>query len=110
MTQEQLQECIDECLRCMQACNYCYKSCLGEESVDMMKDCIRLDRECADICAFTAQALTQHSTFSTELCRLCADACERCGNECSKHHHSAHCQKCAEACFRCAEVCRKMIA
>ena len=109
MSHEQFQNCIDECLRCMQACNHCYDACLTEEhSMDMSK-CIRLDRECADICAFAAQAMSHNSSYAKQLCRLCAEVCEACGNECKQHEHD-HCQRCAEACFACAEACRKMAA
>lgn len=75
----------------------------------MMKECIRLDRECADICAFTAQAMSMNSSYAKELCRICAEVCEACGNECKKHEHE-HYQRCAEACFSCAKACRAMAA
>ncbi len=41
----------------MTACIHCYDACLKEEHVNMMVECIRLDRECADICSFLAQAM-----------------------------------------------------
>lgn len=47
MSHEQFQQCIEECLRCMVACNHCYTACLDEHDVAMMKECIRLDRQCA---------------------------------------------------------------
>ncbi|RYE49654.1 MAG: four-helix bundle copper-binding protein, partial [Sphingobacteriales bacterium] len=52
----------------------------------------------------------QGSSKSKELCSLCADICEACGNECAKHKHMEHCQECAAACKACAEECRKMAA
>lgn len=75
----------------------------------MMASCIRLDKECADICAFAVKTMQSNSPFAQQICQLCADICESCGIECKKHNHE-HCQNCAEACFRCAEVCRKMRA
>ncbi|WP_410511321.1 four-helix bundle copper-binding protein [Paenibacillus sp. BR2-3] len=109
MSHEQFKDCIEECLRCMVACNHCYTSCLEEGHVGMMKECIRLDRECADICAFAAQAMSMNSAYAKEICKVCADACEACGNECKKHD-SEHCRLCAEACFKCAKACRAMAA
>ncbi|WP_082341237.1 four-helix bundle copper-binding protein [Sporosarcina globispora] len=91
----------------MKACNVCYDACLGEEDVKMMADCIRLDRECADICTFAAKSMQSNSQFAKGICTLCADICEACGKECNNHDYG-HCQKCAEACFKCAEECRKM--
>lgn len=73
----------------------------------MMAECIRLDRECADICAYAAESMARNSPFVQQICQLCAKICEACGNECKKHDH-VHCQQCAEACLICAETCRKM--
>ncbi|WP_110926757.1 four-helix bundle copper-binding protein [Bacillus massiliglaciei] len=102
-------ECIQACLECMEACNHCYDACLGEEDIKMMAGCIRLDRECADICAFAVKSMQTNSPVAKKVCQLCADICEACGYECQKHDHD-HCQKCAEACFRCAKHCREMAA
>ncbi|GAA0854284.1 MULTISPECIES: four-helix bundle copper-binding protein [Paenibacillus] len=109
MSHEQYQKCIEECIRCMMVCNHCYNACLDEENVAMMTKCIRLDRQCADICAFAAHAMSTNSVYAREICSICADVCEECGTEC-KMHDVKHCQECAEACFRCAEACRAMAA
>lgn len=74
-----------------------------------MKECIRLDRECADLCSFTANVLSLGGSYAKQLCEVCAQVCEACGNECKKHK-AEHCQRCAEACFRCAEACKAMAA
>ncbi|HSF47902.1 MAG TPA: four-helix bundle copper-binding protein [Burkholderiales bacterium] len=74
-----------------------------------MQECIRLDRDCADICALAAQFMARDSSFARVVCALCADICEACGNECAKHQ-VAHCQEYADACRRCAEECRTMAA
>lgn len=91
----------------MEACNRCYDACLKEENVKMMVECIRTDRECADICALAIKSMQSNSPFAAQICKLCAEICEACGNECKKHDHQ-HCQECAEACYRCAEACRSM--
>ena len=31
MTQQDYKACIEECLKCMVACNHCYASCLEED-------------------------------------------------------------------------------
>jgi len=76
----------------------------------MMARCIRLDRECADICSLAAKAMQSNSPLVKEICLLCADICEKCGEECKKHSHHEHCLQCAESCFKCAEFCRKMVS
>jgi hypothetical protein len=105
--QNMYQACIEECLKCMEICNSCYSACLQESDVKMMVECIRLDRECADICALAAKSMSSNSPFAKEICQLCAKICEACGNECKKHEHQ-HCKECADACFRCAEACKLM--
>ncbi|GGP08374.1 four-helix bundle copper-binding protein [Oceanobacillus neutriphilus] len=107
MSHKQHQQLIDALQDCIIACNHCYDACLKEEDIQMMAGCIRLDRECAEICSFLAQALCRDTPFATELASVCASICEACGNECKQHDHE-HCQKCADACFQCAEACKSI--
>jgi hypothetical protein len=72
-----------------------------------MAECIRLDRDCARICWMASAFLSSNSTFAVDLCRLCADVCDACGEECERHDFD-HCQRCATACRSCAEECRQM--
>ena len=75
----------------------------------MMARCIQLEMECAAICYAAAQLMSLGSEKAAEICRICADICEACGAECSKHQ-TEHCKECADMCKRCAEECRKMAA
>ncbi|POP41525.1 four-helix bundle copper-binding protein [Superficieibacter electus] len=108
---DEYKKCIETCYLCAVACDNCAASCLEEESLEMMRTCIKLDIQCANICRFAAQSMTLNSdsTYVQELCRLCADVCQKCGDECATHEHE-HCQDCSRACHRCAEQCRKMAA
>lgn len=107
MSHEQHQELLQILHECMVECNHCFDACLKEDDVKMMAECIRLDRECADMCNYLEQAISRGTPFTSELAAVCAKICEACGNECKKHDHE-HCQKCAEACFKCAEACKKV--
>jgi hypothetical protein len=109
MAHEKYRSCIDACARCAAACDHCADACLGEPDVKMMADCIRLDRDYAEICWLAAALMSRGSRFAAALCRVCADVCEACGAECEKHKHD-HCQKCAAACWACAEACLTMAA
>jgi len=108
MKKQPYAELIESLKECIDACNRCFDACLNEENVKMMADCIRLDRECADVCSFLEQAITRHSPFVEELINLCAVICQACGDECRKHTHD-HCQKCADVCLMCADACRKAV-
>jgi len=100
--------CIEACLRCAAICNHCASSCLQEEDVKMMTRCIQLDMECAALCYAAAQVMSIGGENAEEICKICADGCFACAEECNKHAHNKHCQECAEACRLCAEECRKM--
>lgn len=45
------EECLAACIDCMEACNTCYGACLQEEQIKMTVTCIRMNRECTDLCA-----------------------------------------------------------
>ncbi|MGB5943699.1 MAG: hypothetical protein WBG71_12525 [Leeuwenhoekiella sp.] len=47
---------------CAAHCYHCADACLDTEDVKMMKDCIRTDRICAEICTTTAKLLAASST------------------------------------------------
>jgi hypothetical protein len=48
----------------------------------MMARCIALDTDCAAICQLAAEAMARASEYATAFCRLCADICQACGDEC----------------------------
>ncbi len=93
---------------CVQACNACMTDCLREREVQMLANCIRLDRDCADICALTTEYVSRESEFAPALAKQCAVVCDACAKECEKHSHMDHCKQCAEVCRKCAEECRKL--
>lgn len=104
---EKWQACIEACLQCAAVCNHCASSCTKEDDVKMMARCIQLDMECAAICYSAAQLMSLGSSRAEEICRICAQICQACGDECAKHEMK-HCKECAEVCYRCAEECRSM--
>ena len=106
---ETYQTCIDACLKCASICNHCASACLEEEDVKKMARCIQLDMECAATCYAAAQVMSMNGQYAEEICRICADICFACGEECEKHSNMDHCRECAEACRKCAEECRKMV-
>lgn len=109
MAHEHPQQLLETLHECMAACNHCFDACLKEDEVKMMAECIRLDRECADMCAYLEQAITRNSPFVSQLAKVCAEICQTCGDECQKHADMHdHCKHCAEACHRCAEACRSI--
>lgn len=108
MRLDHYKKCIEACLNSASLCHHCAASCLKEEDVKMMASCIQLDMECAVLCYASAQLMSMGSAKAMSLCKLCAEACEACADECSKHDNE-HCQACAAACRKCAEECKNMM-
>lgn len=114
-TADALLKCIEECYACAQTCTSCADACLAEEMVADLRQCIRLDLDCASICAATGE-MASRRTGSNEAVlaaaiKACAEACDRCGEECSKHAEMhEHCRICAESCRRCADACKEALS
>lgn len=84
---EALARCIEECYGCAQACTSCGDACLGEDMVQQMTQCIRLNMDCADICIAAGAIATRRTGSNEETIRrvldACATACRLCGEECA---------------------------
>ncbi len=102
---EEQRECIDNCQRAVEACEWCADQCA--EHGEGMAECIRLCRDVADIASLHMRLMARDSEFSSRLAEACAEACEACAEECEQHDHD-HCQTCAEVLPECAETCRNM--
>ncbi|GAA3723466.1 hypothetical protein GCM10022378_12000 [Salinicoccus jeotgali] len=70
--------------QCMTERNCCFDACLKEDDVKMMAECIRLDRECADMCGYLEQAISRISPFIKALAVVCASMCDAYDEECEK--------------------------
>ncbi len=105
MTNQQL---INDIKHCINTCEYCAHACLNEEDVASLTGCIKITRDCADICTLTLKYLARESKFTDSLVELCANVCAACASECEKHDHE-HCKDCAEVCSECKEKCREYL-
>jgi hypothetical protein len=109
-----LARCIDECARCSQACSACADACLSEDDVAELRKCIRLDLDCADICAVTERVITRQTEYDAPTSKAqleaCREACRTCAEECERHaEHHEHCRVCAEACRDCEAACAELL-
>lgn len=107
-------EAIDAAYECAQTCTSCADACLAEEDVARLRQCIRFNLDCADVCAATATLGNRRTGSDEEVIRkmldACATACQLCGEECARHAaHHEHCRICAESCRRCEAACRKAL-
>lgn len=110
-TNDALIRCIEDGFDCVQVCTSCADACLGEERGSELRQCFRLNMDCADVCMATATIATR-CTGSNEqsiqqMLQVCAMACRICGEECAKYAQMHwHCKVCAEACRSCEDACR----
>ena len=110
-----LATCIDACFECAQVCTACADACLSEEMVAELTKCIRIDLDCADICATTGAVLSRHTGYDANLTKgvlqACRTACAGCAIECEDHASMhEHCRICAETCRRCEQACADLLA
>lgn len=106
-----LLRCVELCFDCAQACTACADACLAEDEVAELRQCIRSNLDCADVCAATG-ALGSRQTGSDEailrsMLATCEQACRLCADECRRHaSRHEHCRICAEVCVECESACR----
>lgn len=111
-TNDRLIRAIESALACAEICTSCADACLGEDMVQNLTQCIRLDLDCADLCATTARIGARRTGSNEAVIRMtleaCAEACRVCGAECEQHAGMhEHCRICAEACRACEAACRE---
>jgi Domain of Unknown Function (DUF326) len=109
-----LLRCIEECYSCAQTCTACADACLAEEAVAELRLCIRLNLDCADLCATIGRIVSRgtglNEALLAEILNTCALVCRLCGDECERHAPMhEHCRLCAAACRSCAEACGEAI-
>lgn len=114
-TNDALIKCIEECYSCAQTCTTCADACVAEETVAELRQCIRLNVDCADVCAGTGSMSSRRTGGNVELLdsviQACAIGCRRCGDECGRHAPMhEHCRICAEACRRCEQACKPALS
>ena len=106
--------CINACFECEQCCVSCADACLGEEQAGMLRRCIRLNLDCADVCGAPGRILSRQTEPAWGLIRTqleaCRESCRVCAEECDQHaEQHEHCRTCADCCRRCAEACEQLL-
>lgn len=105
---DQMQECIDRCQSCQQACLEAISHCLEKGGKHAEADHIRLLMACAEICDTSARFILLGSEHDVRVCEVCAGICEACAQDCERFENDDMMQRCADVCRRCADSCRHM--
>jgi hypothetical protein len=107
-------DAIDSSYSCAQACTSCADACLAEEMVVELRQCIRLNLDCADVCTVTAALAARRTGSNQDTIRkvldACITACQLCASECERHaRQHEHCRICAESCRLCEQACQNAL-
>jgi hypothetical protein len=113
MDLERLAGAITQLNICAQACTTCADACMGEQEVQSLVACIRINQDCADVCTATGAMLSRVTNARSELLHsmlgACIKACSLCADECEKHAAMhEHCKVCADVCRQCEKACREI--
>lgn len=110
-----LSRCIEASFTCAGACTACADACLSERQIEGLLACIRIDLDCASICAATGSVVARSKAGASRQVlegqlAVCIAACRACGDECRRHARAhEHCRICADACDACATACNDML-
>lgn len=104
----ELGECIQNCLGCYVVCAETFTRCLKLGGKHSEREQINLLFDCAKICNINADFMLRNSTRYPQICSLTANICNECSGECDKFEEGFM-KECARVCRRCAESCREMV-
>ena len=105
-SKQKYQECIDACNNCASMCANCASECLSAKETNLNR-CIQFCLETASICRSASELMSLNSDKVKEICKTCADLCNKCREECMKHNYD-HCKECADACKKAEDLCMNM--
>jgi hypothetical protein len=105
------QACAKACGECALACDTCGSHC-AKMVAEGKKEHFKTLQTCQDCAAFcgTAACITARSgPFADLICKACAEACKRCGDECDRFKSDSVMKKCADECRKCEKECQTML-
>ena len=108
--QDEMQQCIEECLNCHAACTMTAQYALGEGGEMADPGVVGVLLDCADVCQTSANFMLRGSPYHGTTCAACAEICRACEEACRAFPDDEQLAHCAEICGTCAESCERMAA
>ena len=102
MVDDEMQNCIQDCLNCHTVCLDTAMSMMQKSD---KADHTRLLLDCAEICLTSAHFMLRNSPFHGNTCQVCATICEHCAEMCFLEGEN----DCGNACQACAVSCQQMV-
>ncbi|HWA28401.1 MAG TPA: four-helix bundle copper-binding protein [Lacunisphaera sp.] len=98
--------CIEACSSCHDICaQTVYQLCLPIGGKYVGAALLTLMADCAQICRTAADFMIRGSDRHLLACRLCAEICSACAEDCER---VGGMDACARACRHCADCCQTM--
>mgnify|MGYP003578519435 CR=1 FL=1 len=103
-----IEQCIEHCVDCHHICletamNHCLK--MGGKHTEPAH--FRLMINCAEICQTSANFMLSGSDLHKLTCGVCAEVCRRCADDCER---VGDMESCVKSCRNCADSCASMAA
>lgn len=103
-----LADCVEDCVAshrmCLETAAYAAKQGGALATAPL----IAMLTDCAELCQTTANSMLRESALHRIICRACAEACERCAQECLGHGKDEQMARCSATCRQCGASCRMM--
>ena len=104
-----VEQCITECAECAIVCAETAHHCLQMGGEHASPGHQGLLQDCKQICNVAAAFMARSSPRSGSLCRLCAEICSECEEECERlARGDSLMTQCTKVCGRCARSCAEM--
>jgi hypothetical protein len=72
---EPLIACIESCFACALTCTSCADACVAEDTMTGLRQCIRLNLDCADVCSATGALASRRAGSNQEVVRTMIETC-----------------------------------
>jgi hypothetical protein len=105
---EPLRNCIERCEDCHDVCMEALPGFLQGSQEHGQYLLVRLLLDTAQLCDATRDLMLRSSDFYRQLCRLCAEVCDRCAQACAREREDPMLARCVDECRRCAAACREV--
>src|SRR5688500_13948597 len=81
---DEMQMCIFNCTQCHQVCEQMIQHCLKKGGLHAEFRHMGALKDCADICALSADFMLRGSDLHERICSVCADVCLKCAADCER--------------------------
>jgi len=104
-----MEQCAEICHECQDACLKAITHCLEMGGEHASREHQTMLTDCAAICGVSHGFLHRQSSHHHHTCGACAEICRACADDCERTGNGdAVMKECALACRRCAESCEQM--